>query len=48
MQVNPKTGGHGILLEGSDGLYAKNRLDNRKVIEASKLFEFGYITNEAT
>ena len=48
IQVNPKTGGHGILLEGSDGLYAKNRLDNRKVIEASKLFEFGDITNEAT
>lgn len=23
VQVNPKTGGHGILLQGSDGLYAK-------------------------
>lgn len=48
VQVNPKTGGHGILLEGSDGLYAKNRLDNRKVIEASKLFEFGDMVNEIT
>ncbi|WP_272075852.1 AAA family ATPase [Streptococcus dysgalactiae] len=48
VQVNPKTGGHGILLEGSDGLYAKNRLDNRKVIEASKLFEFGDVANETT
>ncbi|HEO0559987.1 TPA: hypothetical protein U9M81_001984 [Streptococcus agalactiae] len=48
LQVNPKTGGHGILLEGSDGLYAKNRLDNRKVIEASKLFDFGDVEHETT
>lgn len=48
IQVNPKTGGHGILLEGSDGLYAKNRLDNRKVIEASKLFDFGDVEHETT
>ncbi|HGD1487400.1 TPA: AAA family ATPase [Streptococcus agalactiae] len=48
VQVNPKTGGHGILLEGSDGLYAKNRLDNRKVIEASKLFDFGDVEHETT
>lgn len=26
VQVNPKTGGHGILLQGSDGLYAKTDL----------------------
>lgn len=40
IQVNPKTGGHGILLEGSDGLYAKNRLDNRTVCKAEELFNF--------
>ena len=40
IQVNPKTGGHGILLEGSDGLYAKNGLDNRTVCKAEELFNF--------
>lgn len=40
VQVNPKTGGHGILLQGSDGLYAKNRLDNRTVCKAEELFNF--------
>ncbi|HGI8574767.1 TPA: AAA family ATPase [Streptococcus agalactiae] len=40
IQVNPKIGGHGILLEGSDGLYAKNRLDNRTVCKAEELFNF--------
>ncbi|WP_326623686.1 AAA family ATPase [Streptococcus pyogenes] len=40
IQVNPKTGGHGILLQGSDGLYAKNRLDNRTVCKAEELFNF--------
>ncbi|ABA45664.1 AAA family ATPase [Streptococcus agalactiae] len=40
IQVNPKTGGHGILLEGSDGLCAKNRLDNRTVCKAEELFNF--------
>lgn len=38
MVVNPKTGGHGLVLEGDIGTYAKNRLDNRKGCEASELF----------
>ncbi|HEP5951473.1 TPA: AAA family ATPase [Streptococcus pyogenes] len=48
VQVNPKTGGHGILLQGSDGLYAKNRLDNRTVCKAEELFNFGDTANETT
>ncbi|HEP7470408.1 TPA: AAA family ATPase [Streptococcus pyogenes] len=48
VQVNPKTGGHGILLQGSDGLYAKNRLDNRTVCKAEELFNFGDTVNETT
>lgn len=48
VQVNPKTGGHGILLQGSDGLYAKNRLDNRTVCKAEDLFSFGDVENETT
>ncbi|AFQ96027.1 hypothetical protein [Streptococcus phage JX01] len=48
IQVNPKTGGHGILLQGSDGLYAKNRLDNRTVCKAEELFNFGDTANETT
>ncbi|WP_436809863.1 AAA family ATPase [Streptococcus dysgalactiae subsp. dysgalactiae] len=48
VQVNPKTGGHGILLQGSDGLYAKNRLDNRTVCKAEQLFDFGDTVNETT
>ncbi|HEQ2736999.1 TPA: AAA family ATPase [Streptococcus pyogenes] len=48
VQVNPKTGGHGILLQGSDGLYVKNRLDNRTVCKAEELFNFGDTVNETT
>ncbi|UMY67892.1 AAA family ATPase [Streptococcus dysgalactiae subsp. equisimilis] len=48
VQVNPKTGGHGILLQGSDGLYAKNRLDNRTACKAEELFNFGDTANETT
>ncbi|VTT22626.1 phage protein [Streptococcus dysgalactiae subsp. equisimilis] len=48
VQVNPKTGGHGILLQGSDGLYAKNRLDNRTVCKAEELFNFGDTVNGTT
>lgn len=38
--VNEKTGGRGVVLEGSEGTYAKNRLDNRKVCALEKVFNF--------
>ncbi|WP_438467833.1 AAA family ATPase [Streptococcus pluranimalium] len=41
VQVNPKTGGRGVILEGSDGVYAKNRLDNRTVCKIEEVFNFG-------
>lgn len=41
IQKNPKTGGRGIILDGSDGIYAKNRLDNRKACSIDDLFNFG-------
>lgn len=39
--VNPKTGGRGAILEGNDAVYAKNRIDNRKVVPIEELFSFG-------
>lgn len=41
MVVNPKTGGRGVILQGSDGIYAKNRLDNRTLVSIEDLFKFG-------
>lgn len=41
LQVNPETGGRGVILEGSDGVYAKNRLDDRTACKIEELFEFG-------
>ncbi|WP_242258133.1 AAA family ATPase [Streptococcus thoraltensis] len=41
VQVNPETGGRGIILEGSDGVYAKNRLDNRTACKIEEVFAFG-------
>ena len=38
--VNEKTGGRGIVLEGSEGTYAKNRLDKRTVCSIEEVFEF--------
>ncbi|MEY8435069.1 AAA family ATPase [Streptococcus hyointestinalis] len=38
--VNPKTDERGLILEGSEGTYAKNRLDNRKACKMEELFEF--------
>ena len=38
--VNPKTDERGLILEGSEGTYAKNRLDNRKACKMEDLFEF--------
>lgn len=38
--VKVDTGERGIILQGNDGMYAKNRLDNRKGCLAKDLFEF--------
>lgn len=38
--VNEKTGGRGVVLEGSEGTYAKNRLDKRTVCFIEEVFEF--------
>lgn len=39
--VNPKTGGRGVILEGDNTVYAKNRLDERKIAPIEELFDFG-------
>ncbi|AZF90638.1 hypothetical protein CHPC873_0035 [Streptococcus phage CHPC873] len=39
--VNAKTGARGLILEGSEGTYAKNRLDNRTACKIEDLFKFG-------
>ena len=41
VMVNPKTGGRGVILEGSDAIFAKNRLDERKSCAIEDLFKFG-------
>lgn len=38
--INPKTSGRGVILEGNDGIFAKNRLDNRKISPIEALFNF--------
>ena len=38
--VNEKTGNRGCILEGSEGVYAKNRLDGRKACSIEEVFEF--------
>ncbi len=39
--INPKTNGRGVMLQGNDSIYAKNRLDNRTMCAAKDLFMFG-------
>jgi len=39
--INAKTGGRGVILEGNDAIYAKNRLDQRKSAPIEELFQFG-------
>lgn len=39
--INPKTGNRGVILQGDDGVYAKNRLDGRTASTIDDLFEFG-------
>lgn len=46
IQVNPATHGRGAILEGSDGVYAKNRLDDRTACKIENLFKFGQIVEK--
>jgi len=39
--INPKTGNRGVILEGNDTIFAKNRLDKRTSAAIEDLFEFG-------
>lgn len=41
LMVNPKTGGRGVILEGTDAIFAKNRLDHRTSAPIEELFAFG-------
>jgi len=36
--INAKTGNRGVILEGGDAIYAKNRLDERKSVAIENLF----------
>lgn len=38
--VKPKDNARGVILEGNDGIYAKNRLDDRKGCLVEELFDF--------
>ncbi|MCT0501902.1 AAA family ATPase [Lactococcus cremoris] len=40
IKVNPNTGNRGAILEGNDGVYAKNRIDNRTACPIDELFKF--------
>lgn len=46
--INPKTGGRGVILEGNDGIFAKNRLDSRTSSSIEDLFKFGSDENVPT
>lgn len=39
--INPKTGGRGVILQGNDGIFAKNRLDDRTSAPIEELYSFG-------
>lgn len=41
LMVNTKTGGRGVILEGNNSIYAKNRLDKRTSAPIEELFNFG-------
>lgn len=40
IKVNPNTGNRGAILEGNDGIYAKNRIDSRTARPIDELFKF--------
>lgn len=41
MMLNPDTQKRGVILEGDDGIFAKNRLDSRKASPIETLFDWG-------
>lgn len=43
--INPKTNNRGVILAGSDAIFAKNRLDDRTVSAIEDLFKFGGASN---
>jgi len=43
IKINKATGGRGAILEGDDGVYAKNRLDGRTICAIEDLFKFGEV-----
>lgn len=46
--INPKTGGRGVILQGNDGIFAKNRLDDRTSAPIEELYSFGSEQNKTT
>ena len=46
--INPKTGNRGVILQGDDGVYAKNRLDDRTASTIDDLFKFGSDENDVS
>lgn len=40
LMINPKTNSRGVILQGNDGIFAKNRLDNRESCKVEELFDF--------
>ncbi|MCF6161966.1 AAA family ATPase [Furfurilactobacillus milii] len=44
MITNPKTGERGVLLQGTDAVFAKNRLDDRTAAPIAELYNFGEVT----
>lgn len=38
--IKPEDGSRGVIMEGNDGVFAKNRLDNRKGCKVEDLFNF--------
>jgi phage nucleotide-binding protein len=40
IKINEKTGNRGVILQGNDGVYAKNRLDERVACPIEELFLF--------
>ena len=46
LMVNPKTGNRGVILQGSDFIEAKNRIDNRESDAVENLFNFGDSTSD--
>jgi len=40
LMINPSTGNRGVILEGNDGQYCKNRMDSRKACLVEEMFDF--------